>query len=168
MPLTVPGTVAILEDDPARVAAFRTCLAEVLPAYGVVTFDRSDAMIGWLDVHLPEAALISLDHDLPVPSPGDDDPGCGRDVADHLAGRPAVCPVVVHSSNNTCAAGMMRVLREAGWAPVRVYPSADAAAWVAANWAPVLRRWLAAGLIFTSPARTPPVTPAVSPPAPCR
>ena len=142
------ATVAILEDDPARVAAFLGCLADLLPTYVVVTFDRADAMVDWLAGHLAGTALISLDHDLPLPRRGEPDPGCGRDVADYLAGRPAVCPVIVHTSNNTFAPGMMRVLREAGWAPARVYPSADATAWVSANWAPLLRRWLAAGLIF--------------------
>lgn len=145
----MPAFVAILEDDPAREAAFRAILADMLPAYGVAVFDRADAMTGWLADHLHRVSLISLDHDLPLPPRGSPGPGCGRDVADYLAARPPVCPVIVHTSNNTAAPGMMRVLRHAGWSPARVYPSADAAAWVAVNWKPVVRQWLTAGLIFS-------------------
>jgi NAD+-processing family protein with receiver domain len=68
-----------------------------------------------LGAHLAEVAPISLDHDLPLPIELDgrrSDPGTGRMVADYLAYQPPVCPVIVHSSNDHFAPGMLMVLLE--------------------------------------------------------
>jgi hypothetical protein len=61
-----------------------------------------------------------------VRKPGRDgrllDPGTGREVADDLARRSAVCPVVIHTTNSSAAVGMEMVLREARWKTYSVYP----------------------------------------------
>ncbi len=146
----VPGHIAILEDDAGRLAEFRACLPVLLPQYPATYFDNASETITWLDDHLAETVLISLDHDLPLAQERAGrpvDPGTGRDVADYLSTRPAVCPVIVHTSNNHFAPGMMRVLAESGWPLARVYPDADHA-FVRLAWADQVRRWAASGLVF--------------------
>jgi hypothetical protein len=111
----VPAYIAILEDDLRRLAAMRECVASHQPAYEIAAFDNADEMIGWLEDHLAEVALISLDHDLPLMQMREGvrvDAGDGRMVADWLAGRDATCPVIVHTSNENFGPGMMRVLRD--------------------------------------------------------
>src|SRR5256885_15001425 len=105
----VPEVVVILEDDPARIAAMRACLTEVLPGTEIVVFEQAQAMIAWLGCNLAQVALISLDHDLPLldQSGRAIDCGTGRQVADYLASLPPTCPVIVHSSNSFCAPGML-------------------------------------------------------------
>lgn len=142
--------VAILEDCPGRLAEMRPCLAELLPQYEHVYFDNAAEMIAWLGEHLCETVLISLDHDLPLRQERDGRPvdaGTGREVADFLAGLPPTCPVVVHSSNEYFAPGMMRVLREAGWPLRRVYPC-DEHAWVRRAWAEEIVQMVGSGMIF--------------------
>jgi hypothetical protein len=130
------AVVAILEDDAGR----REAMAAHLPAgVEVHWFDRADRMIAWLKEHLERCALISLDHDLIGP-PGDD-PGDGRQVADHLATRPPSARVIVHTSNPLAAPGMMWELEHAGWTVERVVPFSDLE-WVERAWAPALLRGL--------------------------
>jgi hypothetical protein len=145
----LPTHVAILEDDPARVAAMRPHLAAALPNATPVFFEAAAAMIAWLDQHLGEVVLISLDHDLPIRRDADDsaiDCGTGREVADHLAALPPTCPVIVHSSNAPCAAGMVEVLTKAGWPTARVLPYDDLA-WVEDDWAARIRQFVREGWI---------------------
>ena len=141
-------SVAILEDDAGRVLAMRDCLAELLPGVQVVVFDHAERMVEWLDSHLGEVVLISLDHDLPVRRVGDMmvDCGTGRRVADFLASLQPTCPIIVHSSNNDCAPGMLRTLRDARWPVSRVYPS-DGDVWVRAEWAQQVRAYVRDGWI---------------------
>src|SRR5687767_6885449 len=101
-------------------------------------------MVTWLGEHIADVVLISLDHDLPVHAVRDGvaiDCGDGRIVADHLATLPPTCPVIVHSSNDTCAFGMVRVLRDAEWPLRRVYPHDDNA-WVKPAWSDEVRALL--------------------------
>lgn len=140
--------LAILEDDEARSAEMRDCLADLLPGAQVVFFDASDAMIQWLRKHLADVVLISLDHDLPLRERDGTlvDCGTGRHVVDFLASLGPTCPVIVHSSNDSCAAGMVFALREAGWPQCRVHP-ADDLAWVRLDWAERVRRYIQEGWI---------------------
>ena len=142
----MPAYIAILEDDPRRLAAMRECLGRRLPAYELITFDNADEMIVWLEDHLGDVALISLDHDLPLRQTREGvlvDAGDGRMVADWLAGRVPCCPVIVHTSNEHFAPGMMRVLRDGGWTHRRIYPH-DNCAWIATAWAEELSKHLRA------------------------
>ncbi len=88
--VTVKKSVVILEDDSLRLAEMRKCLAELLPRFQHLYFDDAFKMIAWLEDHLAEVVLISLDHDLPT----DTDHGTGRLVADYLAEKPPICPVI--------------------------------------------------------------------------
>ena len=147
----MPNLVAILEDDPDRQAAMRGVLGSILPGHALAFFDDAPGMIVWLADHLPEASLLSLDHDLPLWRSADGelvDAGCGREVADYLTGFPPTCPVIVHSSNAACAEGMVQVLREAGWPTTRVVPDGDAAEWVRDGWAAAIEELVRAGWIM--------------------
>ena len=61
------------------------------------------------------------------------DPGTGRDVADFLAQRAPVCPVIIHTSNQMARAGMELALKDSGWNVTRVFPSADLD-WIRTEW----------------------------------
>jgi hypothetical protein len=83
-----------------------------------------------------------LDHDLeiePGPTGTCVDSGTGRDVADYLAGKEPVCPVIIHTTNSQAAVGMEMVLKEAGWKTHRVVPFDDME-WIAKTWFPAIRR----------------------------
>src|SRR6185437_154259 len=133
--------IAILEDNADRMDEMRACLAEVLPGVPVVFFENAMEMISWLEQHLGEVVLISLDHDLPFldGSGRPIDCGDGRMVADFLAATPPTCPVIVHSSNNNCAPGMFFALEESGWPVTRVVPYEDHT-WVRGAWLPHLQQ----------------------------
>jgi hypothetical protein len=140
--------VAILEDSSDRVEAMRRSLAEFLPGMECVVFEHSQRMIDWLGHHLGEVVLISLDHDLPLWTASGQamDCGTGREVADYLASLAPTCPVIVHSSNDDCAAGMFFELERAGWPCRRVYPRDDVA-WVGEAWSDEVRRFVRDGWI---------------------
>jgi len=135
--LMLVGWLAVLEDDRPR----REAMAASLPRdIRVIWFERAPAMNTWLDEHLASCALISLDHDLVSPSV-EDDPGCGRDVADFLAARTPGPTIIVHTSNYIAAPGMMWTLEHAGWTVERVVPFSDLE-WVERAWAPAVLRVL--------------------------
>jgi hypothetical protein len=131
----VARLVAILEDNPGRVAEMRACLAEALPTTQGVFFESAYEMISWLGQHLGEVVLISLDHDLPLLNAEGKLINCGdgRMVADFLASLQPACPVIVHSSNYHCAPGMIFALRDSGWQTSRIVPFEDHL-WVRRAW----------------------------------
>ena len=135
--------VAILEDNAARIVAMRACLADVLPDATLHFFDSAQQMVAWLSERLLEVDLLSLDHDLPLRREDGKsiDCGNGRQVVDYLASMPPTCPVIVHSSNDPCAAAMFYDLKHAGWPCSRVYPC-DGEAWIAEAWMEQVRRYL--------------------------
>lgn len=126
----------------------KACLAGIFPCAQIVFRDDARAMINWLAQHLGEVILISLDHDLPLRTVDGKsvDCGTGRQVADYLASLPPLCPVIVHSSNDQCAAGMFIALKDAGWPCSRVYPCDDLT-WIASAWADRVRQYLREGWI---------------------
>lgn len=153
----MPDFVAILENDPDRIDAMRSCMAGLLPRCTLHFFDNSGEMTTFLTQHLSEVVLISLDHDLPLQQRRGNqmvDPGTGRAVADFLSRLLPTCPVIVHSSNDAAALGMMRVLQDAAWPCARVFPF-DGHTWVALAWADLIRKQIRAGWIFdaTTPDR---------------
>jgi CheY-like chemotaxis protein len=128
-------TIALLDDDPKRIGA----MLKVLSGSGheSVVFARAPEMITWLAEHLPSLRLLSLDHDLgPLERVPDSyvPPGTGRDVVDVLIRSRPTCPVIVHSSNDFEASGMIAILRQAGWAVRRVIPTDDLS-WIESSWA---------------------------------
>jgi hypothetical protein len=145
----VPTVIAILEDDPRRIAAMRSVLGDLLPHHEPLFFDSAPEMIRWLATRLPEVALISLDHDLPLPTRDAPDPGTGRHVADYLSAFPHACPVIIHSSNDHFAPGIYFQLHDAGWPCSRVHPCDDLA-WIPTAWADRIRDFMHRGWLPSS------------------
>ena len=56
--------IVILEDNADRQAVMRECLADRFYTFEAHFFDDSCEMIRFLDAHLAETILISLDNDL--------------------------------------------------------------------------------------------------------
>ena len=138
----MPLKIAILEDNLDRRAAMKAWLDDRLYSYEHVFFDEAAEMIAWLEQHRDELLIVSLDHDLELKPTLDGrwaDPGTGRMVADYLAEFPAVCPVLVHSSNGIAADGMVTVLQARGWAVDAVRPYADTQ-WINESWWPTFRQ----------------------------
>jgi hypothetical protein len=137
--------IAILDDEPERIAAMLPCLATQCPGHETVVFDNAPDMISWLAVHSCDASLMCLDHDLGPNRSRNGvlfDPGTGRDVADFLSTKAPSCPVIVHTTNYLAAPGMLQVLEESGWTVSRVSPYADLE-WVGEAWVHEVRRALA-------------------------
>jgi hypothetical protein len=134
--------IVILEDNEDRRATMQRCLADRFPQFEARFFEEPAPMIAYLRDHLPDAAVISLDHDLDL-KPGPDgrliDPGTGREVADFLARQTPVCPVVIHTTNSVAAVGMEMTLTESCWKTQRVVPFGDLE-WIPTQWFRAVRR----------------------------
>jgi CheY-like chemotaxis protein len=134
--------IVILEDNSDRQTVMRACLADRFYQYDAHFFDNSAEMISFLDKHLSETLVISLDHDLELKAGPDGrclDPGTGREVADFLAQREPTCPVILHTTNALAAVGMKTVLRDAHWKTRRVVPFDDMR-WIETAWFAAIRR----------------------------
>jgi len=128
----------LLEDNLERVQRFQSVLAQIAPTLPIQTWRSARQMLRELDCFLPQATLLSLDHDL-EPLAGDvEDPGDGVDVVKVLAEKPPVCPVIIHTSNGPRADWMMGDLDLAGWIYYRVAPLGED--WIEQSWRRVLRR----------------------------
>jgi len=139
----------VLDDDAERLHGFEGVAAQA--GAGFKGWRTAPAMLAELDRHLPEARLISLDHDLYKDAPADSDPGSGRMVADALAGRKPVCPVIVHSTNTDAAWGMHNALTRAGWT-VELVHHLNQPRWIEERWLPVAKRLVFASLQRRLPA----------------
>jgi hypothetical protein len=119
----------------------RASLPTVLPAVELVVFDDAAEMVSWLKQHISDVLLFSLDHDLPLRNQDGmtHDCGTGRQVADYLATEVPTCPVIIHSSNDPCARGMLQTLQDGGWPCRRVYPRDDIA-WIGGDWLAAIHR----------------------------
>jgi hypothetical protein len=134
--------IVILEDNMDRQAVMRECLADRFYTFEPHFFDDSCEMIRFLDAHLAETILISLDNDLDMKTGPDGrsyDPGEGRRVAEFLARQGPVCPVLIHTTNAPAADDMTRMLRGAGWKTRRVVPFDDTE-WIKTDWFFTVRR----------------------------
>jgi CheY-like chemotaxis protein len=134
--------IVILEDNEDRQAVMRRCLQDRFHQFEQRFFDGAPEMMDYLETHLEDTIVIGLDHDLelkPGPKGTVTDPGTGRDIADYLARRPPVCPVVLHTTNSPAAQGMEGVLQEAGWHTRRVYPLGDLE-WIPTEWFRAIRQ----------------------------
>ncbi len=141
-----PGShVVLLEDDQRRIEAMVRVVKDTFSLPLIVHRSAPEA-IAWLEKHLEDSALLALDHDL-GPSWRRSgtlfDPGIGRHVANWLAEREPVCPVVIHSSNGPAANGMQNCLEAAGWTVGRVFPF-DELEWIERDWTPLVQQLLAA------------------------
>src|SRR5262245_1227935 len=89
----------MLEDNAERVERFIAALRRVDPALELRAWRNAWTMIREVELLLPSACLLSLDHDLDPAEGNSEDPGTGWDVTRHLANLPPVCPVIIHTSN---------------------------------------------------------------------
>jgi hypothetical protein len=130
----------MLEDNVERVERFTAILKQIDPALPLRVWRNAWTMIREVEAYLPDARLISLDHDLD-PKEGDPcDPGTGWDLVKVLAALPAVCPVIVHSSNRERSDWMCGEFELSGWKHHRVAPIGDD--WIEQHWSRVVRRLL--------------------------
>jgi len=139
-----PPVIAVLEDDERRREAMGRLLSENFSPYSVEFFDNAPDMAAWLPGHLPQVALICLDHDLGPNRVREGevfDPGTGRDVVDRLCLCVPTCPVIVHTSNGAAAPGMVFALEAAGWEASRAVPFDDLAR-LTREWLPLVRERL--------------------------
>ncbi len=134
--------IVILEDNADRVRAMRDCLADRFSRFECRFFDDAASVREYLEAHLSDTIVICLDHDLELKEDLSGeivDPGTGREVADYLAGKAPVCPVVIHTTNAPAASGMEMVLRDAHWKTFRVIPFDDLE-WIPTDWFRTVRR----------------------------
>jgi len=128
----------ILEDNDERIRRFRSVLGLINLRLELRIWRNAWSMIREVEPFLPQADLISLDHDL-EPEDGDSaDPGTGWDVTRFLAARPAVCPVIIHTSNRDRSTWMMGEFDLAGWEYHRVPPLGED--WIERDWRRLVRR----------------------------
>lgn len=131
----------ILEDNEERREAMLGRLRDRLPQYEVIFAATAIECIDWLHRRWESVLAISLDHDLDLicgPAGTWLEPGTGRQVADFLAERSPVCPVVIHSTNVSAVEGMQEVLEAGGWPVERIAPYGDVE-WISEVWFPGLR-----------------------------
>lgn len=132
----MPHVVLMLEDDAERLVRFRAVIEKL--GGELVVWRSAHRMLAELAEWLPQAALISLDHDL---EPEDAiDPGDGLEVARHLANLAATCPVIIHTSNGVRGDAMVGELEFAGWKLRRVMPLGDD--WIEVDWYRAVKRLL--------------------------
>jgi hypothetical protein len=139
--------IVILEDNAERRHEMLARLHDRLPPMPVRFFTGAEEANAYLRQHLQRVQLISLDHDLEPQSPGDADPGTGRDVANFLVSRPPVCPVIIHSTNLPASIAMECDLSDHGWKVQRVTPY-EGVAWIDREWFWAVRDAL---LMFAEP-----------------
>jgi hypothetical protein len=134
--------IVILEDNAERREAMRACIADRFYTFDAHFFDDATDAIRFLDSHLAETLVISLDNDLELKTGPDGrvvDPGEGRHVAEFLAKRAPVCPVIIHTTNSDAAEATEAMLRAAGWKTRRVIPFDDTN-WIPTAWFAAMRR----------------------------
>lgn len=136
--------IVVLEDNPERVAIMRACIADRFYTFAPHFFDDAREAIRFLDSHLAETLAVALDNDLEMKTGRDGrcvDAGEGRQVAEFLATKKPVCPVIIHTTNSDAAVAMEAMLRDAGWKTRRVLPFDDTN-WIESDWFFALRRVL--------------------------
>jgi hypothetical protein len=121
----------MLEDDAERLHRFQEVARALDPNIPIMIWRNAKVMIREVTTHLPNARLISLDHDL-EPDEDGSDPGDGLEIAKFLASQPIVRPVIIHSSNRLRSDWMAGEFELAGWPFGRVAPIGDD--WIEVDW----------------------------------
>lgn len=132
--------ILILEDNADRIAGFQRVISTLNPALSVRIWKDASEMIAQAAELLPQTILISLDHDLNRESETSVDPGTGLEVAIYLSKLPAVCPIILHSSNFERVWSMHNELTHAGWQVERVGPLGQD--WIETSWLNKVRNLL--------------------------
>jgi len=134
--------ILALDDDVERLEALSSVGTLVGNGWTAYAWKTAPHMIREAPAHLAAARLITLDHDLDRMASPQENPGCGRDVANWLAGMRPVCPVIIHSSNTDAAWGMSNALSHAGWT-VEIAHQINQPGWIRELWVPAARRLVA-------------------------
>ena len=98
------------------------------------TFNNTREYIPFFEEHLRTVVLISLDHDLSGHGNRSPSPGWGTDIADYLAVRAPLCPVMIHTSDYGGRWMMHDRLKLAGWTVRVVEPRGPATLWIPEVW----------------------------------
>ena len=80
--------IAVLEDDPRRIAAMRNAAAGDLADYEIQLFSNAREMERWLTTNLDQLRLLSLDCDVDSTAITDPDCGSGEDITRFLVSQP--------------------------------------------------------------------------------
>jgi CheY-like chemotaxis protein len=134
--------IVVLEDNADRVAVMRACIEDRFYMFDTQFFDEARDAIHFLDIHLSETLVIALDNDLEMKTGPDGrcfDVGEGRHVAEFLATKQPVCPVIIHTTNSDAGVTMEETLRGAGWRTRRIVPFDDMN-WIESDWFSAIRR----------------------------
>jgi len=129
--------ILILEDNAERIESFQRVIGKLPSQPQLIIWHDAPSMIREIGKFLPEAMLISLDHDLNPQPDSASDPGTGLEVAEYLAKLKPVCPVVLHSSNFERVWSMRNELTHAGWQVERVGPIGQD--WIETSWLKKIR-----------------------------
>ncbi|MBL8808907.1 MAG: response regulator [Planctomycetaceae bacterium] len=139
--------IVILEDNMDRRAAMTDVLEDLFPGAAVEYFAVARTMIEHLDsTGLFDIALISLDNDLDMVASHDGrmaDAGDGIEVAEWLVTRPAVVPVLVHTTNSEAGHKIEELLGSNGWTYSRVVPYGGET-WISEVWRSTVRTLIVA------------------------
>lgn len=131
--------ILILEDNQDRREGFVKVLKTLAPDCEVRFWNNARLMVAESASYLEDTCLISLDHDLNEVDAAEN-PGDGLLIAEFLAGKNPVCPVVVHSSNYERSWSKVNEFKYAGWEIERVGPVC--ADWIDTLWKPVIAKLL--------------------------
>jgi CheY-like chemotaxis protein len=132
--------ILLLEDNRERLDRSSAVLEKIAPQLEWYSWRSASQMIREVADYLPQARLLSLDHDLELWEGDTEDPGDGVQLVQFLVQWPQPCPVILHSSNRDRTVWMAGELELAGWKYWRVAPLGDD--WIEAYWAAVARKLL--------------------------
>jgi hypothetical protein len=130
----------MLEGNGERVERFAAALRHIDPALTLKLWRNAWTMIREVELVLPKARLICLDHDLDRDEGNSEDPGTGWDVTKFLASTPPVCPVIIHTSNGDRGTWMEGEFELSGWKYHRIAPLGDD--WIEKDWRRLVLRLL--------------------------
>lgn len=121
--------IAVLEDDPRRIALIHEAVRNSLHDFTLKVFYSAPKMIEWLSTNFNQVGLISLDYDLDSSISEDPSCGTGGDVAAYLEKSSFRTPVLIHSSNPLRGPAIHMQLFFSGFTTVRLAPFCDSATW---------------------------------------
>ncbi len=128
--------ILILEDSPERRNAFELAIATIaVLELQPIFWDSAPKMIDDLSSYLGDTAVISLDYDL-VPHSKSETPGNGLDVCRHLETIDPVCPILLHTSNETAVWPMLTSLGRNNWPTQWVRHEPVGELWIGRKWLP--------------------------------
>lgn len=134
--------IVVLESNHRRRHAMSDYLMDRFPQYDMEFFESAPIMIQSMkESGLDDLILIALDHDLiidPDRHQATTDLGDGVDIAAWLSQKSPVCPVIVHTTNQTGGDRMVEMLQAGRWQVERIVPYSDLD-WINERWSKLAR-----------------------------